>query len=294
MVTKYELPSINPAYKKQGSHTGLDLIHVYDSFGELVKHCEDKPFREHWDDNFNGGGRTKAQALATCHIGDLIQAEKSNTYLEKLEHLTSFDSSIYKVSNQVSGGVVDVPSWLKNVPPHMRQRRRLETPLGPLTVVVDISSSGGISNDKMLKRGAAVLALVRLLSEKRPVTLYAGTGVGNGINYAFNGVYFPLDTAPIDLARAAYILDGTAVARGLCYGVCVFDMNGKEGRIPWAWGDNKLDRKLYHANLNRIFPGDLLAISSCHIHDDSLANPERWLTDNLAKYGFEQSIEAGE
>lgn len=60
----------------------------------------------------------------------------------------------------------------------MRLKRRCTTVAAPLAVFVELVASAGIDAHTCLKRGAAMLALVRTLANFRPVELWRVIAVG--------------------------------------------------------------------------------------------------------------------
>ena len=137
-----------------------------------------------------------------------------------------------------------------------------------------------------MKRGAAVLALLRLLSEKRPVSLWLGTSLGTGGNSKFNDmgtVLFPVETAPLDLARSAFALCHASVSRAMCYGISRLDINSNG---QWPYDSERSSRLYMHKSISRLFPDtDVMVINSAHIDDPLLGDPAKWLADMLAIYG---------
>ena len=141
-------------------------------------------------------------------------AQKSDEFMEQLE-TRSFNSRRFQNRAAVSGGVPCVPAMLAGHPLAMRRREKIIDDQAPLSIIIDIASSGGISEKTLLKRGAAVTALVRLLSAVRPVTLMIGCsttpteGERNTDGNSAWHIFTRIDTTPIDLGRTAHLLSHT-------------------------------------------------------------------------------------
>ena len=176
----------------------------------------------------------------------------------------------------------------------MRRRQRITDDMAPLTIVADTASSGDISASDLEKRGAAILALVRLLAAVRPVTLYAGVTVGNANaernKDGMNGIFTRIETAPLDLARAAFLLAHPGSSRAIGYGITSQEFNGDAEYIPWSFGDANKLRAYAPEAFARVFPGtEILYLPSVHSRDNSVKNPDVWLEEHVNKFGGMQN-----
>ena len=228
------------------------------------------------------GNRTNAESARMVANGDMAGVPASEQYLSNLEELV-FVSKKYKIVDDVCGAVPNIPNYLAGIPQAMRRRMRSESPNAPLSIFADLTSSSGVSPKNLRKRGCAVLALVRLLSNLRPIELWTVAGLGR--RGESHHVVVRIETAPLDLARAAHVLTCPSVARGLCYGL-VHERLGF-GKGGWAYGDPELERKHGAESLKRICnPGsDVLYIPPVHLDDKSISSPVDWIKDKLAEYG---------
>jgi hypothetical protein len=236
------------------------------------------------------GGRSKAEAADLLANGDLSGVEPSQRYMDAMEgHV--FTSRKYRVIDDVVGGVPNVPNYLAGLPQSMRRRIRTTTATAPLSIFVDLTSSGSISAEDVRKRGMAILCLVRLLANLRPVELWAFTGIGS--RGKANYTVVRVETAPLDLARAAHVLTCPSVSRGVGYGLACDRFHSAGG---WPYGDScKLQRQHGAAIMARVCePGsDVLFIPPVYLLDDSVNAPEKWIADKLAEFGG-QTVEREE
>ena len=164
------------------------------------------PFFERSSDFY---GATPTQTLERLHKGAPQRVATVDRVLDKVENAVDFCSARYVMRAAVAGGVPCVPSALAGVPTAMRARRRVVDDMGPLAVFIDMGLSASVKDHTIARRGAAALALVRLLSATRPVELWTFTAqtVDHRSDTPSNAISaIRLETAPLDLARAAWLL----------------------------------------------------------------------------------------
>lgn len=190
--------------------------------------------------------------------GDWDAVKRADRMLAKIEALTNVETSAYRTIAAIAGGAPNVPAHLSNSPLAMRQRRRVIDDLNPITIVVDIVTSGGISHDKIERRGAAILALVRLVGEVRPVSLHVTAGMKSGRQNTFLSAI--IDTAPLDLSRAAFALCAPEFQRRVCFGIhdeITRKRTGEAsgGTIRWAFGDYTWQTREFPRLMGRLIGG---------------------------------------
>lgn len=234
------------------------------------------------------GGQTIQQAIDFCRTGDLASVPAADAFMSELEGMV-FVSRKFRVVDDVCGAVPNVPAFIAGIPTSMRRRARTVAQSAPLSVFVDLTSSASVGAADVAKRGTAILALVRLLANVRAVECWAFTGLGNGNGRTANYCAIRLDTAPLDLARAAHILTSTCVARGMGYKLCQTLGDGGD----WPYADVKMTRLHGAAIMGRVVqPGsDVLYIPPVHAGDEAIRTPVAWLKDMLAEYGG-QTVES--
>jgi hypothetical protein len=121
--------------------------------------------------NFTGASKT-ATIDALTNGAPAAAVAKSDKMLADFEQVIRVETSRFETVNAVAGGVANVPAFLAGHPMAMRQRRRVDSALGPLTVLVDVTTSAHISEQTIERRGIAVLALIRALAAVRPIDLH--------------------------------------------------------------------------------------------------------------------------
>lgn len=226
------------------------------------------------------GDKDHATAVDQVRNGDLSGVEASEELLAQLE-TQQFVTPVWRNRLDVVGGSPCVPAYLAGHPMNMRRRERVATQQGPLAIIVSLTLSGGIDTATMRKRGATLLALVRLLSASRPVELWTAVCLG-GPKHGTH-VLTRLETAPLDLARAAHMLTCPAVTRGLGYGIC---QTMKEGG---NWPHANFDR--YQATARELYIGaigtasEVLYVGAAHASDPLVRKPVAWIKETLTQYG---------
>ena len=177
----------------------------------------------------------KERLLGGLRCGDQSMVAASDTIMADLEDLVAFPSSRFETRACIAGGAVNVPAHLSGNPMSMRRRETVISEIAPIHLVIWISSSGSVSNKVIERRGAACLALARILSAVRPISLYVGTGY---VDQKFHTVTLArLDTAPLDLARAAFALAHPAMLRGAFFAAehIVRRQNGHKGGLSMGY-----------------------------------------------------------
>lgn len=178
-------------------------------------------------------GAEAHETMQRARTGNAALVPASDKLLDRLEAINP-PVSAWETQGAVAGGVVNVPAYLAGQPVNMRLRRRTESQAAPLAVVVDLCVSAGVDHATIQRRGVATLALVRGLAARRPVTLHV---IGAEIVRETGRTICPViqvDTAPLDLARAAWLLASPEAFRGLMFAICKGE-EGSQGSVNWAF-----------------------------------------------------------
>lgn len=231
------------------------------------------------------GGMSYDEAVTCTRTGDLSGVPASDAFLAKFESITPMRKA-WAFKSDIIGTSLDVGAYLADSPTHMRRRVRSATHTAPLTVAVDLVSSGGVDSKHLVKRGALILALVRALSISRPVELWAGGSATPSSKDGAWHVWFKIDTAPLDLARAAHVMTSTAVARGMIYATISHEAGTGGGDLMWPYCDHTWSRANMRPVLSRAFGADdMLTIAAPHVKDRLVSEPEAWFKEMLQQYG---------
>ena len=156
-------------------------------------------------------GATMRQAVKRARAGDLPRAAASDLMLDQVEGLLDLATLKSSIVPAVAGGVPCVPAYLAGHPAAMRVRRRVAHDRGEMVLAVEGYTPANIAADTIARRGAAVLALARAAAMIRPVRLVSFAVSGNSA--AAFAYTLPIDAAPIDLARAAWVFGAPEFTR---------------------------------------------------------------------------------
>jgi hypothetical protein len=235
------------------------------------------------------GKQSYDDAVSFARAGDLKRVAPSDAWLSKFESLSPMRGAFQTVSD-VTGSIPIVPTVLSGHPLAMRRRKRVASEQAPLAVCVDLVSSGGIDAKILEKRGALILALVRALSATRPVELWCGGSSypSDNPNDKTYHVFFRMDTAPLDLARAAHVMTSPAVSRGMLYATIAHAHNENEDAwgLRWPYNDHAWARANMRPVLSRVIgTDDMLCIAAPYMADKLVNEPEAWFQDMLKQYG---------
>lgn len=272
----------------------VDNIVLFDTIGEFADSCQAIPSHmrgSYTNGNSWNGGEGFDTTAKKCRTGDMSRVAASDAFMAKMEELTGYSGSAFETQNVVSGGAPNVAAFLAGQPLNMRLRRRVESEKAPLNIVVDIVSSGGIEARDLERRGAAILALVRVLSAIRPVSLYisaAALPYGDTRSHTARAVAFKLDSTPLDLARAAHALCAVGVSRQMAYAAMAgaFGTRQAESGLNWSYDSIDFQRKNGKAFWQRSFGMDeMLYIAAPYVTDTIIKKPDEWLKQMIAEYG---------
>jgi hypothetical protein len=158
----------------------------------------------------------------------------------------------------------------------------------PLRIVVEMSSSGGVSPDELVTRGTAILALALLVNRDRAVELSVTCGLEattHPMEASF--VVIPIGTTPIDIAVACNALTSVAFSRNMGY---TYLKTRPESRAvgSWEWGIVPTDtrtRGLYVAKFRKalkLAPTDII-IPPAHEEDETIRDPVAFVRRSLAE-----------
>lgn len=227
------------------------------------------------------GGLSPAEAVRRSHMGDLERVGPSDSLMSRFERF-GFESPRHAWRDDVTGAVPNVPAFLAGHPLAMRRRVKIQDVAAPLAVIVDLTSSSNVDASDLERRGAAILALVRILSARRPVELWAGCATDADGRKNASVTLARIETAPLDLARAAFVMVGAAFPRQLCYGLSKA-RNGFEG--GWPYNSHTISRNMFRDMIADAFPhvSDMLCVPAAHSDDQIHKNPEGWIESKLAE-----------
>jgi len=242
------------------------------------------------------GGHSKADALRALTLGDQSLVAASDALLAKLEDKLPHTRK-WQLQRTVSGGMVCVPEYLTGQPECMRVRRRMDRNDAPVTIYMDLTSSAMIDADKLLRRGTAILALARALCEHRVVELWGGVSLGDSSyrGKAWSSTFaWRIDTLPLDLARAAFLLSAPAMARGIGYGLAPTLAGHSYWSGNWSFGAHDYHVRTQSQRLRAAMgAAEMLVIPPIYGTDPLVTAPLDWIMRELARLTGDHESEVG-
>lgn len=237
-------------------------------------------------------GETEAQTLARSAKGDLSLVPEAEALIERLS--TGIETRRFETARVVVGSRYAVPDVILGRPRAMRRKRHVKTEHAPVTLLVVSTSSGATSADALRARGAAALALTMVLARNRPVHLFT-VSILEGEDASGETVFATrIETAPLDLAIAAYALTSAGFDRRLNHGIA-WRVNGCRGSWP---SEYYKDANAYYESLReRLAVGakaDSLVIRSASLYEPIITDPVAWLNDTIAGFNAEEDEGEGE
>jgi hypothetical protein len=263
-----------------------DRVHVFDSYNDFCTVANTSGLCADFTKNFRGGGSYKniSQVLDAATRGNISLVARSDKLLADFENKLIAPRPSWETIPNVTGGIAVIPDVLSGNPLNMRMRRRTRSALAPLSIVVDLASSGGIDHALCERRGAMALALVRALAPVRPVKLYCvmiGDMYSHGVSNS--AVMFPIETAPLDLAHAAHALIHQSVPRGICYELASRLVGANYYGVRWGWQDIDAHRRNAPGLCSRATGEEVYYLPPMHLHDHQYDNPEAWFAKHLTE-----------
>jgi len=257
---------------------------LFDNPGELADYAiRECPSNSNMNARTGFAGPHDAQETAKrTREGDLSCVEKADALLSRFERF-AFETGRKAWLDDVTGAIPNVPAFIAGHPLAMRRRARQDSAAAPLAIIADLTTSAGLSTAQIEARGSAILALVRILSARRPVELWAGCMVGaGGCDRDLCAVFCQIESAPLDLARAAYVMTGAGFPRRLCYGIAECRHNFRGG---WPYNNTDASKQNLTAICAQAFhhASETLCIPPIHVRDLLVKSPEVWIEQKLAE-----------
>jgi hypothetical protein len=233
------------------------------------------------------GGETEANTLRLALTGDTKLVSVAETMLSQLETQIETPRPVWESSP--AGSYVSIPDVLAGRPADMRRRGLAFGETAPITILATTTSSEAINAETLARRGTVILALVMALSRIRPVSLHQLTFL-HGVDTGETVLTAQINTSPIDLATACYVLTSAGFARRLTYTIAK-RINGFNGE--WPNGFNIYNPKPYYTKLVAKLvaaglasdPAQCLLIDAARYGDAMLTDPVTWINAQIQDAG---------
>jgi len=228
------------------------------------------------DKGDSGWSRAKTlTGLTSLADGNDKNAKLADKFLESFEQIIEVPAMTWE--HDVAGAFPDVPTFLAGQPDNMWNLLPDMSDKAPLRIWVGVTSSGGISESQLVKRGAVLAAFAIMMSKKRQVLITPYVNLGS---YRHDGAVISWDitTSPINLSTIMASLSEPDVVRHVGIDACQLDNPGVTG----AWHPDAYNEKKMREHLGAN-PQDLY-IPSIFLYDPMLDDPEAWLKEKIELY----------
>lgn len=152
-----------------------------------------------------------------CANGDTRNVAQAKALVSKLTR--NIDSHALRWTRAVVGKRVDVAAYLAGDPRSMWARPRVATDDAPVQIVTNLLPSGGTSDDAQIARGAALVALILKLRERRSVKLRIYADIGNEQTMTGSVMTCDIDTSTVDVSRLMALVATPELTRGGTYSI---------------------------------------------------------------------------
>jgi hypothetical protein len=228
------------------------------------------------------GGMGWREAFDAARNGHAEGVAESDAYLAQLENEFHVPTARRTVRDDVTGAVPNVPAFIAGQPLTMRRRIVTENEYAPIAVVVNPSAAANITAGEYRRRGAAVLALVRALASRRPVELWLAYSIDRASKAeTTNWLLAPIDTAPLDVSRAAFLLAHPACLRRMFFAAVSGD--AMKSGLRCAYRNPTVARDYYPHAVRRLMShvSEVVTVPRANKGDLIIADPLAWLREHV-------------
>lgn len=281
-------------YDTYGAHIERTEVKRYTHAAEFLETAKAVSFsntsrsQRAWSDSETGGSYD--QHLIFMANGDARYVAKAEALLDKIARVANGVPEVAWESSPV-GAYPIVPEYLAGHPMPMRCNQESET-LAPISIYVATTCSGGITQEELMARGVAVLALVLKLQRIRSVNLYVTCETAGKRTSDDYIQVIPIHSKPLSIAHATYALTSAGFVRRLTY-ACAKEFSGSD-YVHWSYNYHKLggsDRSPAYESWIRkqldMTPEDLYIFPS-YLGDLSTTDPVAWVNSQLARYNVKE------
>lgn len=183
-------------------------------------------------------GQSLSEAQRCLLNGDVSTVDSAQALITRLEEQAILSTGVKTLTADVVGFMPLVPHVLAGLPNSMltRYESEIEATNTPITIYIDTTVSSDLSHGELINRGIATLAFAMAMANVRPVDLYTvSTCCADSCNGSY-GVCTRIETRPLDLARAAWMLTSPTMARRIMH-TSVWNQLGfiSLGGGPFSW-----------------------------------------------------------
>lgn len=267
------------------------MIRRYESLAAIMAHARDlNSCTASYGNSHNSwyGSESVADTFRLGTLGDRSLVPEAEKLLRQLETNIEVPRKCWEPN--IAGPICIVPDVLAGRPQAFRHLRERNDEKAPITILACSTISGGISVETIKRRGIAVLALIMALSRLRPIALYSiGTLDGPNDRSGETILATRIETAPLDLARACWMLTSAGFARRINYSI-MERINGARGSWPKGFIYSAPDPYMDHLRTTLSSdPSRTIVIKPTHLNDPLANDPLPWLKAQIARFTQETS-----
>lgn len=227
------------------------------------------------------GNETLADTLQLALEGNTALVPAAERLMSQIE--SQIETPRRQWSRAPAGAFCCVPDVLAGLPTPMRRQTYERDETTPITILAVTTSSGGIPARVLAQRGTTILALVMALARIRPVSLHA-VAILDGRDNGETILTTEINTHPLDLATACYVLTSAGYDRRLTHGLAR-SLNHFTGGWPanYKYRSNQPYMEYLAQALSPV-PRQTLVIPPAELHDRLLAEPVEWINTQIKRF----------
>lgn len=258
------------------------MIKFYDSISALRQESLDRKVSKGLKHNGPSGapdswcGETYKQTLTYSETGNLDLVPYAEEQIHKLELEIETPKRIW--TRNVAGAFPCIPDYLSGLPTPMRHLTQIGDEHQPINIYSVPDCSCGINADLMQKRGITILSLVLALTRSRPVNLWYFFTGDQSTEPGRTVLCARINTSPLDLATACYVLTSAGFYRRMCMGVAESLNKYYGGVVQTQSTCEKFALELTND------PKRTLVIGSVHLNDPLISDPILWLNTQIKRF----------
>lgn len=261
-----------------------NVIKTYQSLREFLGAVSAGACNYRMRDSF-GGGRDIRTAIKYVTEG---AAESSRELMEAKKLLADIDSSFRDRSRNewvpsICGAYPIVPDYLIGLPESMRMQTPVDSDVSPIRIIMEPLVSAGVSDNELVRRGAAVTAMAMRLTEERPVELYVALAMRKSrTDYC---ALIKMDTQPLDISVATAVFSSASFSRMIAFNWTLAVGATQQHNI--RWGLDSQPGKVREEAMRKVFnlePQDIV-LQGGYLTDAALMqrDPVQWVHNQIEK-----------
>jgi hypothetical protein len=262
---------------------------IFDSPEEYLHYINNVDSKYVWSPDLKYLGRNLPEAKKALAEGDTTYLAQAQVIIDKMVDAQIFSTGKLELRNDMVGFLPNVPAALAGQPMDMYNIKETEDQniTTPLNIYIETLVSQGVSHDKLIARGVAVLAFCLAMNNIRPVELYTiCIGKPSNSQNKSGGIVCRVPSKPIDLERATFMLCDPAYYRQLAFIAMGDHVKSNDTYVQWPWNNDPTNRT--HEPMMRelldMQPEDVFMPGGYLFDQLMLNNPVQWVRNMIQKH----------